>query len=204
MTVYVPFDGIITKLMYEEGAVATKGEPLLMVEVEGQASEGTRGSGPPWTEFTIQHNPRPCLSDISDCPQPVGEQATPESAPSSTPPTTESEGEIQAAPAVRKIASDNSVDLRQVKGTGKNGRILKEDILSYMESSPPPKVADILTSEGRREGRPAGKVLTTPAVRRIASEEGVDLREVQGTGEGGRVLKEDLLRHIDALRGKRT
>ena len=105
---------------------------------------------------------------------------------------------MQAAPAVRKIASDNSVDLRQVKGTGKNGRILKEDILGYLESPPPPKVADILTSVGRT----SGKVLTTPAVRRLASEEGVELREVQGTGEEGRILKEDLLRHIDALKGK--
>ncbi len=36
MTVYVPFDGIITKLMYDEGAVATKGEPLLLVEVDSE------------------------------------------------------------------------------------------------------------------------------------------------------------------------
>ena len=37
MTVYVPFDGVIKQLMYEEGAIATKGMPLLMVEVEGEA-----------------------------------------------------------------------------------------------------------------------------------------------------------------------
>lgn len=42
MTVYVPYDGIIRKLMYEVGAVATKGEPLVMVEVDGESAEGER------------------------------------------------------------------------------------------------------------------------------------------------------------------
>ncbi len=47
-----------------------------------------------------------------------------------------------------------------------------------------------------------GKVLATPAVRGIAREEGVDLRLVKGTGEGGRVLKEDLLSYITTTLGQ--
>ncbi len=96
------------------------------------------------------------------------------------------------------------MDLRLVKGTGKDGRILKEDILSHMESSPPPKVADVVASMGGAGGgalRRPSKVLATPAVRRIASEEGVNLSDIQGTGEEGRIMKEDLQHHIDALRG---
>ena len=46
------------------------------------------------------------------------------------------------------------------------------------------------------------KVLATPAVRRVAREWGVALSDVTGTGEGGRVLKEDVLRHVEGIRGK--
>ena len=40
-----------------------------------------------------------------------------------------------------------------------------------------------------------GKVQTSPAVRRIAKESGVDLTRVHGTGPQGRVLKEDVMRY---------
>ncbi|CEO94829.1 hypothetical protein PBRA_003642 [Plasmodiophora brassicae] len=43
-----------------------------------------------------------------------------------------------------------------------------------------------------------GKVLTTPAVRRISREYNIDLSTVTGTGPGGRILKEDVLRVIES------
>ena len=45
-----------------------------------------------------------------------------------------------------------------------------------------------------------GKALATPAVRRVAREWGVALGDVIGTGEDGRVLKEDILSHVEAIR----
>ena len=46
--------------------------------------------------------------------------------------------EIQVSPAARKMADEAKVDLRSVKGSGKNGVILKEDIMSLMGSKPAP------------------------------------------------------------------
>lgn len=41
------------------------------------------------------------------------------------------------------------------------------------------------------------KQRSTPVVRRMAEEEGVNLSEVSGTGHAGRVTKQDLVRHIE-------
>ncbi len=35
-------------------------------------------------------------------------------------------------PSVRKFARENDVDIRLVAGSGKNGRVVKEDIESFM------------------------------------------------------------------------
>ncbi len=44
----------------------------------------------------------------------------------------------QVSPAARKMASEAKVDLNTIEGSGKNGLILKEDIMSLMGSKPSP------------------------------------------------------------------
>ena len=46
--------------------------------------------------------------------------------------------EKKISPAARKMASEAKVDLKSVKGTGKNGVVLKEDIMGLMGSKPAP------------------------------------------------------------------
>ena len=46
--------------------------------------------------------------------------------------------EKQVSPAARKLASETKVDLNKVEGSGKNGVILKEDIMALMGSKPAP------------------------------------------------------------------
>ena len=42
------------------------------------------------------------------------------------------------SPAARKMANEANVDIKEIRGTGKNGVILKEDIMSLMGSKPSP------------------------------------------------------------------
>ena len=47
------------------------------------------------------------------------------------------------SPAARKMAIEAKVDLSNIEGSGKNGVILKEDIMSLMGSKPPPSIRKI-------------------------------------------------------------
>ncbi len=49
--------------------------------------------------------------------------------------------------------------------------------------------------EARRDDAEATPV--SPSARRLAAEEGVDIAEVEGSGRGGRILKEDVVRYLD-------
>ncbi len=42
------------------------------------------------------------------------------------------------SPAVRKIVSENEIDIKSIKGSGKDGRVLKGDLINLMGINPPP------------------------------------------------------------------
>ena len=42
------------------------------------------------------------------------------------------------SPAVRKIVSENKIDVKSIKGSGKDGRVLKGDLIDLMGVNPPP------------------------------------------------------------------
>ena len=60
--------------------------------------------------------------------EPIEEATPPQSSLSS------GSGKVLATPAVRKMAIEQNVHLSDIEGSGHNGRILKEDILNYIES----------------------------------------------------------------------
>lgn len=53
----------------------------------------------------------------------------------------EPKAQAAAMPAAAKIAAENNVDLSQVKGSGRDGRILKEDVQQAPAAKPAPVVA---------------------------------------------------------------
>ncbi len=46
--------------------------------------------------------------------------------------------DLRVSPAARKIASEKKIDLKSIKGSGKNGIVLKEDVMSLMGVKPAP------------------------------------------------------------------
>ncbi len=95
---------------------------------------------------------------------------------------TSSSGEVLAMPRVRKYARDNSIDLSEIET---EGRIEMKDLKNRdLSSRSEDKEEDFSDRES--------EVNASPSVRRYAREKGVDIRDVEGSGRGGKVLREDI------------
>ena len=54
------------------------------------------------------------------------------------------------SPAVRKIVTENKIDVKSVKGSGKDGRVLKGDLINLMGVNPPPSERKIKHGQEER------------------------------------------------------
>ena len=54
------------------------------------------------------------------------------------------------SPAVRKMVSENNIDIKSVKGSGKDGRVLKGDLINLMGLNPPPSERKIKYGQEER------------------------------------------------------
>jgi len=66
-----------------------------------------------------------------------------------------------------------------ITGSGKDGRVTKEDLINHME------------------GNTVKKVRSTPAVRAFAKQNDLNINNIKGTGNEGRVTREDVLRFME-------
>lgn len=114
------FSGTISKLHYNVNDVAKVGEPLVDIEVAGE--EGAEASSEAVKEQPQQPEPQPT---------PATETTSPSPSPSSTLPADHYLRTL-ATPAVRRVAKENNVDIRNITGTGKDGRVLKEDVVAFV------------------------------------------------------------------------
>jgi len=122
-----PVEGKVTKINVEEGSVAVVGDTIITFDGEG----GNSADSPAQEDKPAQEPTK------EETPKEEATQKSPERKPQ-----TESGGEgdgsrVIAMPSVRKYARDNNVEISQVQGTGKNGRILKEDVEAFLNGETP-------------------------------------------------------------------
>jgi len=123
--------GKVTRHYWKKGEIAKVGEPLFEIDVD-QATAEAEEKKDEKEEMPVQSS----KSEASQQPS-VSKPGSPSSAASD---------KALATPAVRRIARELDLDLSQVQGSGKEGRVLKEDMLPYQKGeasqpSAPPTAA---------------------------------------------------------------
>jgi len=140
------YDGIIKTLHSKPGDMIKVGRPLITILLDQEGtSEQTDLSPPPYLSPLIAPStPVPSLP-LSDLPN---EKAL-------------------ASPAVRAMAREFKLDLTLIRGTGKEGRITKEDVINYMEgkskSIPTATPTAPSTPESSLSSLPSPKPTTPPS-----------------------------------------
>ena len=121
------YNGRITKLHHAAGDIAKVHAPLFAIEVEAEAeADEDAGSPAPETQSSEQTPELVVLEEAQ------AQGQTQQSAETNT--------KVLTTPAVRKMAREHQLDLGTIAGTGKQGRVLKEDVLSFLASDKPADV----------------------------------------------------------------
>ena len=155
-----PADGVLGSILVQEGETVDVGTVLATIVPAGTAAEPAAEAPPP----PAAAPPEPAVQAPAPGPEPVEPaaaapappqepQAPPEPQAPAEPAPSREDGDGQngrtfVSPVVARIASEHDVDIAQVSGTGRGGRVTKKDILSYLESrgarldeTPPPETA---------------------------------------------------------------
>lgn len=106
-----PVEGKVLKIHVQEGEVAVVGDPLISIDAEGYEDDTPEAE-------PEQPSKEPAQEEKTEARAETIEDAV--------------DRIVIAMPSVRKYAREKGVDIRLVQGTGKNGRILKEDIDRYL------------------------------------------------------------------------
>ncbi|KFH45020.1 Lipoamide acyltransferase component of branched-chain alpha-keto acid dehydrogenase complex-like protein [Hapsidospora chrysogenum ATCC 11550] len=172
------FTGTVTKLYYEAGEMARVGKPFVDIDIQGDAKsvdiealtaapeqgkeEEPMTAAPP----SAPQNPvAPQPAKVAEAPAPVSE------------PKPKGKCAALATPAVRHLSKELKVDILDIEGTGRDGRVLKEDIYKFVQardagtSAPGPAAA--------AQSAPASATATAPADTSVQTETRVPLTNIQ-------------------------
>ncbi len=122
-----PVEGTVEEVLVGEGTVAVVGDVLIRFDAPGYEDLKLKGDdhAEAKTEAQVQATAE-FGKEVAKAP--VENERAPEKTPEKTEVVVEENKRVIAMPSVRKFARDNDVNIHEVKGTGKNGRILKQDI----------------------------------------------------------------------------
>ncbi|KAL7753075.1 hypothetical protein RI367_001527 [Sorochytrium milnesiophthora] len=157
------FDGKIVKLHYTVGQMAKVGAPIVDIDTpDGDAAPSTTAPAAPAPANVVTGSQGTTSAlNVSGEHAQAGDNA-----------------HVLTTPAVRRIAREYNVDLSQIKGSGKQGRILKEDVLHFVEAGPSAQrsLSPQQTQPPKTASAPSAP---TPAAKPMAADEVRPLNAIQ-------------------------
>ena len=146
-----PTSGVLEKINSKDGSVVEVGATLGSVSVNGVGSkkkefEESKSIEPNEEEIKIQT----LDTKVEEAETQLTEDENLEEPLILTNQIEETKKNQTLSPAVRKIVRDNKIDIKTVKGSGKDGRILKGDLINLMGVNPPPSERKIKYGQEER------------------------------------------------------
>ena len=149
-------DGVLASIVKGEGEIVLSNELIATLDAGGTASAAPAAAAPAAA-------PAQAAAPAAAAPASVDEDSV-------------------AAPAARKLAEENGINLASVKGTGKDGRVTKEDVVAAVEAKksapaaapaakPAAAAAPVIAAGDRTEKRvPMTRVRATVAKRLVEAQ----------------------------------
>jgi len=181
-------EGTVVQWLEEDGAQVQRGQPVVVVET-GKITHEVEAPASGTLRIVVQAQETRQVTEVigfileAGEPLPEIERAAPAPAaearpeaekPAPAPVVAAKPREIRSSPAARRLARELGVDIGQVPGSGRNGRISESDVQRFHDERQ--------------------RVAATPPARRMAEEEGLDQAQIEGTGPTGRTTEDGVLR----------
>lgn len=141
-----PRTGVVSELKVEEGDVINVGDVFITIDTSGEVDEIDKKEESVEKKEIVEEETAGVVGEVIASSEEI-------------PPSTEEivlskkpeKVKVLATPVARKMAKDLGVDIRKVKGTGPNGRVMKEDIIkakdAMMKSKEESKISQIQYEE---------------------------------------------------------
>jgi pyruvate dehydrogenase E2 component (dihydrolipoamide acetyltransferase) len=166
-------DGVLLKILVGEGESAELGTPIALIGAEGEEVPETAAGG----NGSSQAAPREARPEESDERQ--AREREPAQSEPREPPDQKTAGEaaveVKASPIARRIAAEAGLDLRELAGSGPDGRIVKADVERALakegrpgRAAAGPAIAERERSAGRPPSAEDEVVDATPMLRAVA------------------------------------
>ncbi|KAK3299033.1 2-oxoacid dehydrogenases acyltransferase-domain-containing protein [Chaetomium fimeti] len=129
------FAGVVKKLHYDAGEMAKVGKPFVDIDIEGDVKGEDLGAMVPPETPQKEAETKPTQAPIrSPAEETAGAQvAVLAEQETESVPKVKGKHAALATPAVRHLSKEMKVDISEIDGTGRDGRVLKEDIYKFVE-----------------------------------------------------------------------